>query len=287
MGVLKELQKSEGFTEGELSICSFILKNPEKIAGMSTRDLGMATFTSKAAITRFCRKIGCDGYNDFKLKFASEIKSINLNDLEEQSELSERDNIVSIINKVSELQRKVIEETKQEFSLEQLVRIGNILEQTEYIDFYVYDMNVNIAQYGCNQLFHCGKIANTYIATNVQQLLALRKLEKHLAIIISNTGENSRLIEVAKSLKKNKVKTIVITADRKTTLGQLGDEFLHAVTTEYVEGLQISAFSTSVKYILDVLFCLTFTKQFETNLQLNRSYEKIGKSKLWALLPDM
>lgn len=286
MGVLKQIQKSEGFTEGELGISSFILKNPEKIVGMSTRELGMVTFTSKAAITRFCRKIGCDGYNDFKFKFASEIKSINLNDIEEQSELSERDNIVSIINKVSELQRKVIEETKQEFSLEQMVRLGDILEQVEYIDFYVYDMNVNIAQYGCNQLFHCGKVANTYIATNVQNLLALRKLEKHLAIIISHTGENSRLIEVAKSLKKNKVKTIVITVE-ETTLAQLADEFLHAVTTEYVEGLEICAFSTSVKYILDVLFCLTFTKQFETNLQLNRSYEKIGKSKLWALLPDM
>ncbi|MDR3598107.1 MurR/RpiR family transcriptional regulator [Clostridium sp.] len=287
MGVLKRLQKSEGFTEGELSICSFILKNPEKIAGMSTRDLGMATFTSKAAITRFCRKIGCTGYNDFKFKFASEIKSINLNDLEEQSDLSERDNIVSIINKVSELQRKVIEETKQELSLEQLVRIGAILEQTEYIDFYVYDMNVNLAQYGCNQLFHCGKIANTYIATNVQNLLALRKLEKHLAIIISHTGENSRLIEVAKSLKRNKVKTIVITVGKENTLAQFCDEFLYAAHTENVEGLEICAFSTSAKYILDVLFCLAFTKQFETNLQLNRSYEKIGKNKLWGLLKDI
>lgn len=287
MGVLKKIQKSEGFTEGELSICSFILNNPEKIADMSTRNLGIATFTSKAAITRFSKKIGCSGYNDFKLKFISEIKSIKLNDLEEQSDLSERDNIVSIINKVSEIQRKVIEETKQEFSLEQMVRIGSVLEQTEYIDFYVYDINVNLAEYGCNLLFHCGKIANTYISTNVQQLLALSNLEKHLAIIISHTGENSRLIEIAKSLKKNKVKTIIITIDKKQTLAQLGDEVLYAATTKNVEGLEICTFSTSVKYILDILFCLAFTKKFNTNLQLNRSYEKIGKSKLWGLEQDI
>ena len=237
----------------------------------------MSTYTSAATITRFVKKIGCDGYHDFKIKFVSEIKSTNTNDFEEHSDLSRRDTIISIVNKVSEIQRKVIEETKQEFSLEQMVRIGNILEQTEYIDFYVYDINVHLAQYGCNQLFHCGKIANTYIATNVQQLLALRKLEKHLAIIISHTGENSRLIEFAKSLKKNKAKTIVITIDKEHTLAQLGDEFLYAAATKNVEGLEIITFSTSVKYILDVLFCLVFIKQFENNQQLNRSYEKIGK----------
>ena len=131
------------------------------------------------------------------------------------------------------------------------------------------------------------KIANTYIATNVQQLLALRKLEKHLAIIISHTGENSRLIEFTKSLKKNKVKTIVITIDKEHTLAQLGDEFLYAAATKNVKGLEIITFSTSVKYILDVLFCLVFIKQFENNQQLNRSYEKIGKRKLWVLLHDV
>lgn len=287
MGLFKKIQKSEGFTEGELSICSFILKNPEKIADMSTRELGIATFTSAATITRFCRKVGCSGYNDFKLKFISEIKSINPSDLEEHSDLSERDNIISIIHKVSEVQKKAIEETKREISLEQLVRIGNILEETEYIDFYVYDINVHLAQYGCNQLFYCGKVANTYIATNEQQLLALRKLDKHLAIMISHTGENSRLIEVAKSLRKNKVKTIIITTDKDHALAQLCDEFLFAATTVSIEGLEISAFSTSVKYILDVLFCLAFTKHFERNLQLNENYKKIGNGKLWTYLHNI
>ena len=32
----------------------------------------MSTYTSAATITRFVKKIGCDGYYDFKIKFVSE-----------------------------------------------------------------------------------------------------------------------------------------------------------------------------------------------------------------------
>lgn len=162
-----------------------------------------------------------------------------------------------------------------------------MLYKTEYIDFYVYDINVHLAEYGCSQFFHCGKIANTYTATNIQQLLALMKKENHISIIISHTGENSRLIEIAKSLKRNKTKTIVITPDKNRTLSEIGDEVIYAASEKNLYEFSTVIFSSSVKYILDILFCMIFVKQYKENMNLNKKYEKIGRDKLWALLNDV
>lgn len=287
MILINEMKQIKGLTEREQDICKYILQYPEKISIMSSRDLGYATFTSAATVTRFCKKIGCKGYPDFKIRFLSEIKLPSSEESEELLEISERDSIISIIKKVEKIQNKAIKQTKQEVSIEQIMRIGEMLYKTEYIDFYVYDINVHLAEYGCSQFFHCGKIANTYTATNIQQLLALMKKENHISIIISHTGENSRLIEIAKSLKRNKTKTIVITPDKNRTLSEIGDEVIYAASEKNLYEFSTVIFSSSVKYILDILFCMIFVKQYKENMNLNKKYEKIGRDKLWALLNDV
>lgn len=287
MILINEMKQIKGLTEREQDICKYILQYPEKISIMSSRDLGYATFTSAATVTRFCKKIGCKGYPDFKIRFLSEIKLPSAEESEELLEISERDSIISIIKKVEKIQNKAIKQTKQEVSIEQIMRIGEMLYKTEYIDFYVYDINVHLAEYGCSQFFHCGKIANTYTATNIQQLLALMKKENHISIIISHTGENSRLIEIAKSLKRNKTKTIVITPDKNRTLSEIGDEVIYAASEKNLYEFSTVIFSSSVKYILDILFCMIFVKQYKENMNLNKKYEKIGRDKLWALLNDV
>ena len=70
------------------------------------------------------------------------------------------------------------------------------------MDFYAYDMNVNLAQYGCSLLFHAGKRSAVYSATNIQGLHANMPSDGHVAIILSHTGRNERLAEIEKLLRK-------------------------------------------------------------------------------------
>lgn len=254
---------------------------------MSTRELGTAIFTSAVSITRFWQKLGCEGYQEFKLRFLSELR-YSTQESAETLIMSPKDNIAAIMGKIYESQKKVLEETRQEISLEQMVRGGKMLYAAEYIDFYVYDVNVALAQYACNQFFYCGKVVNVYVATNTQEFMALMGKEKHLAIIVSRTGENSRLIEIAGQLRRGKVPTIVITVDRQRTMAKLGDEVLLGATEKNIEELGTVMFSSSVKYILDVMFCMMFSEGYEENMKRNEKYEKISRDKkIWSLLKDV
>lgn len=287
MGLIKEMKSNTGLTEREIGLREFILKHPEKIAMMSSRELGEVTFTSAATVTRFCQKIGCKGYPDFRIRFLSEIKSGTAFGQEEKIRLSQQENAMSLIQKVTDMQKRALEETRKELSMEQVIRVGEMLHKAEYIDFYAYDANIHLARYGCNQFFHAGKVANAYTESNIQELSALIKKEGHLAILISHTGENAKLVEIAKSLKRNHVRIIVIATGKEQTLARWGDEFLYAASSQGMNEFWSAVFFTSAKYLLDLLFGLEFSYHYDENMKLNQTYERIGKDKLWSLSRDI
>lgn len=118
----------------------------------------------------------------------------------------------------------------------------------------------------------------------MQAINALMSDEKHFAIFISHTGENGRLIEIAKILKERKTKILVITANKNSTLTEIADDYLFASAPKTFQEFLFPAFYSSVKYILDILWGIEFSMEYEKNMKLNKVYDKIGERALWGLL---
>ncbi len=287
MGLLREMQNITDYTEREQDIAQYILKHPEQMGSLSSRKLGEVTFTSAATVTRFCQKLGCKGYPDFKVRFLSELKYQDIQEKEEQPLISEQESVVTMLRKVDEIYKRAMQETKEMLSLEQMMRIRKFVHQAEYIDFYVYDANVALAMYARNLLFHSGKVASVYSETNIQELNALVSREKHLAVIISRTGENARLVEIAKALKRSKTKTIIITHGKERTLGKMGDERLYTRARAGMDEFGTVLFSTGVKYLLDIIFGMEFSQQYKENMMLNKTYEERSRDRLWTLINEV
>lgn len=277
------MKEQENMTERERDICNYILEHPEQVESISSRELGHATFTSAASVTRLCQKLGMKGFPEFKIQFIREVQNGQMEEKQEKVTMSERENVVTIVRKATCVQLQAIEETKKELSYSQLVRIGKWIAEATCVDFYVYDMNVYLAEYGRSQFFHAGKVANVLSATNIQGLQAAMPAEGHIAILISHTGENERLVEIAKMLKRNKTKIIVMTAKRNGSIASFADELLYAAAQKKVEELWNSMFFASGKYLLDILYGMEFSRKYEENLRLNKKYEQSGEKILWGI----
>lgn len=286
MGIIQQMKKQETMTDRDKDICNYILEHPEKVESISSRELGHATFTSAASVTRLCQKLGVKGFQEFKLQFIRELQNGQMEEPQEKVTISERENVVTIVRKATHVQQQAIEETKKEFSYSQLVRIGKLIAEADCVDFYAYDMNVYLAEYGRSLLYHSGKVANVLSATNIQGLQALMPPNGHIAILISHTGENERLVEVAKMLRKNKTKVIVLAGRQNCTIVPYADEFLYAAGKKKVEEFWNAMFFASGKYILDILYEMEFSRKYEENLKLNQKYEQSGEKYLWGLIND-
>ena len=279
MSLLQDMKKHKHLTEREQDIRRFIMEHPEKIEEMSSRELGHATFTSAASVTRFCQKLGTKGFPEFKLQLVRELQYGTAE--EEIVTMSERENVVTMVRKATQVQKQAIEETKKELSYSQLVKVGRMIAEASCVDFYVYDMNVYLADYGCSLFFHAGKVANVHSATNIQGLHAAMPADGHIAIVISHTGRNERLAEIAGLLRKGGTKVIVISAVRDGIIAKQADEFLYAAGSGKVEEFWSSMFFASGKYLLDILYGMKFSRRYDENLALNNKYEKSGEKLLW------
>ena len=70
--IIEKLMKQTDFTKVEKSIADYLMKNGFDVKNMSIQTLAHETFTSPSTITRFCKKLGLDGYKKFQILFYSE-----------------------------------------------------------------------------------------------------------------------------------------------------------------------------------------------------------------------
>ena len=74
--ILDKLMMLADFTDVVKSIAAYLMKNGLDVKNMSIQSLARATFSSPSTITRFCRKLGLDGYKKFQILFYSEYDAL-------------------------------------------------------------------------------------------------------------------------------------------------------------------------------------------------------------------
>ncbi len=240
-------------------------------------------------MTRFCQKIGCKGYPDFKLRFLAELRqaSSQAHAIEGEVLMTPRENAVSLLRKITEVQHRSVEQTRAELDLNQLIRVYQRLLDAQHLDFYAYDSSACIAEYACNQFYFAGKRAQIYRDTNMQGLNASIPATGHVAILLSHTGRNARLVALAKLLRRNGTPVIAITCSRQCPLADAASEALVAVTLrDQINEFWVQSFASSAKYLLDLLASMVFSQDYAHNMEHNARYEAFGRDNLWPLMEE-
>ena len=65
----------KSFNQLEMDVYNYIVSNEEKVVYMKVRELAEEVHVSTTTILRFCKKVGCEGYSEFRLKLKQEVNS--------------------------------------------------------------------------------------------------------------------------------------------------------------------------------------------------------------------
>ena len=275
MKLLKVLQDRKRFSITEQSVIDYALAHPEEISGLSARQLGERAFTSSAAVIRLCQKLGLSGYAEFRVRFASEV----VRDLAEgrtlDKSITNKDTIRSIMDKVARIEADALEETRSGVDPAIIMRTTFLLEHAEHIDFYAQDNNIMLAQFASYCFMHAQKYSTVHTMTNIQYLQSLSTPATHVAFIISRTGENRQLIEMARNLRKQKNSIILLTSVEKSTLTGLADEVINVAPADNFNELGSVVFLVGAKYIMEVLFGTLMAHHYQKALTMNEIYEQM------------
>ena len=103
MNLIKELQEKKGFSDSERTIADYLLRQSRLLPSMTTRQLAKKTYTSSAAIVRFCQKLGFGGYTEFRVEFLAQMIQYIESPYGMELSVTDRDSVHSILEKVTRL----------------------------------------------------------------------------------------------------------------------------------------------------------------------------------------
>lgn len=253
--ILQQIQGIKNLTFQEQAVASYILANPDCILENNAKELAKLTFTSSSTIVRFCKKLGYEGYPNFQLQYTKE----HVINHQYSNHLVTKDMLVKdVIDVVDNLYHYIVEETKNMLSKESLVRVINYMLQAKKIDFYASDINYSRIQSMCLKLNTINIQAQAYNALN-QNYVRTVNPKDCLSFVVSHSGKNPSMVDIAYTLRKHNITTIALTSRIERALELVCNESLYMFSSD--DDLHAIQYGLSLEYLLDILYsCLVAKK---------------------------
>lgn len=191
--------------ETETFIYRYVMKHIDSVIDMSVRDLAEHTHVSTATVVRFCQKLDCDGFVEFKTK----LKLFN-----EGITLPEVDNEIDVLLDFFNYARS--DDFKKQ--IEQFVQY---IKEAKSICFLGIGTSGTLGKYGARYFSNIG-----YYAQSIDDPYyppPVNGDENSLLIALTESGETREVIDQLKIYQSQHTKIVVITNKPGSTIDQMAD----------------------------------------------------------------
>lgn len=272
MDLLTMLELQIGFSDLEKYISTFMLENREKVPLMTLKELSKATHTSTATISRFCKKLEQKSYREFRINFTKTVSNKQEKRIDFNKPFKKDDTLNEVADNMKLLYDDTLFYTIQNLDFVVLNKIIDLLAAYDKIDAYAMEMNYwSVVCFGSRLI----DINKTLVIDPLNYMGQASLSNKNsISLFVTYSGDMPN--EVIDMVKKRGGKIIVITSANGVYLQKIADYCLTIYSKEDVVH-KISAFSSkiSIDFILDIIFCGLFQKNYEINYVTKM--EKVNK----------
>ncbi len=215
-------------SKSDKKLAAIIRDQPGAVIHKSIASLATQAEVSEPTVNRFCHKMGCDGYPDFKLRLAQEISSngrLFVDNLERDDDTS------MVISKILNAIQGSIQSLGNSIHSESLDAAANAITTCKTVNFFGMGASSSVALDAQHKFFRFGMpvIAHTDF---INQRMMCSMLDKEdVAVFISYTGRTDAMIVNAELARQSGATIIGITA-QGSLLSDQCDFVLNAVTAE-------------------------------------------------------
>ena len=124
--LLRLREYRDSISPTERTIADYLLDHPESAMECGVHELAERTFSSASTIIRMCRRIGFDGYKDFRRAVTYEA-ALRRHNEEERKEITFSDSMEEIIEKITEKNIVSLEDTRNLLDPKSLERCVEII----------------------------------------------------------------------------------------------------------------------------------------------------------------
>lgn len=267
------MQRHTGLTKNECHLRDYILRYPEKVAQMNTRELAQASFTSPSAVIRFCQKFGCKGLKDFKAELFAQTSALAEEEPPDGNYPFGPDTpAAQVTASVLRLEQEALRRLWLTLQPEQVARAVELLAKAQSIDLCAIGTSGHMSADFAFRLRKFGRRVNV-VSDRVDLSYSIRQMDAtHCLLVASYSGANEQLRISLQAAWEHQVPVVAITARPDSMAGMQADALLLLPPLESNDD-KISTFASSIaeKAVLDVLFAHLYQMDYARNTAFVRS----------------
>ena len=265
--LIHKIEKTH-FSPSESIIIDYILKKGKDIKNMTIAQIANETYTSSPLFIRIAKKLGFDGWNEFKEAYLKELDYLYLNqEVDANIPFVVNDDIMNIAYNLCVLERETIQDTYSLISHDDLQKAIRLLRNCKYIDVYSRSVHMHIVRSFQERMYILHRHVQLCSLSDELDSTYLMSDQNHCAIIISYSGHAPHIKHLIETLRKKQTSNIAITNLEDNELSLLADVTLRMSSRELIyTKIADFASSLSLKYILDILYSCIFSIHYQQNL---------------------
>ncbi len=200
--VINKLSKIAIEENNQGRLADYLLNYQGEIKDLKIRVICDEIFVSVATATRLAKRLGLGGFNELRIYLAEEkkIRNTSQNSMKNIS-------IEKYYNEITNSLKQTMETTVYS----EIIKISQLLEEYQQIDFYGVGGSNVILQDFAYKLARLGKSISVYSDTHLQYVQAINSTDKTIAFALSYSGTTQEILSMLDVAKKNNAYTILMT----------------------------------------------------------------------------
>lgn len=240
-------------TASEKKLANFVVANGQRSQSMSISELAAACGVAEATISRFCRRMGYQGYSAFRLATAaSTAPRMDAGPL--MGEIQPDDSVPILCSKLACTEIEAIRETQSLIHSESLQAAASVLLASEKVLCMGQGGSMLLAEEAAH-LFTTVFSGFFPVQDSHMQVIAASNLTDRDAILFfSYSGATKDLMDVLRIAKQRRTRIVLVTRYPGSPGAELADHVLQCGSTE--NPLQLGSIAARIAqlYLIDVLF---------------------------------
>lgn len=268
----------ESLYDAEKKVADYVIGHFAEVIEMSVSELASNCDVSQATVMRFCKKIGCTGFYQLKIRLAGELK-----EKEEDHVVSNEINLEHTQQSLQNILANKIEELKATFQNVNPKEWKEIIEKildAGVIEFAAMGNTIPIAMDGAYKFNQLGIRAVSSTVWESQEAFARTLKEGDMLFAISASGASKKLLDIVNIVRQNGVVAVAITNQHKSPLAEACNYTLVTATRENVFHNQVSFTRMAAMALIDSLFLFLFSTKRDSLQNVAVHEQSVAEEKI-------
>lgn len=204
----------QSLRKSEAKVATYVLAHANDVIKMRIVDLAAQSEVSEPTVIRFCRALGFDGFQSFKLQLAQQL---GLGSVYTQFAVDDNDTVADLGNKVFDTTIGSLLTVRDELNPEVLEQAINTISNARRVEFYGFGASGSVAADAQHKFFRLQLSTAAYTDPHIQHMSAISLSTKDVVVAISQSGETQALLQSV-NLAREAGATVIGVAPQNTSI---------------------------------------------------------------------